>query len=138
MAALSAAAAAAVPAWVPPLPGWGPPAGRVAVNSGASHPRAATPLAVQSGAPATTAVGSVEQECERRSSAAGDAEATGASSSAAGGAVADMSDGVAAKRQRSRDSAAAMQPLPLPEVRFHTVCPQPSTTTHVLMQAQCL
>ena len=57
----------------------------------------------------------VDEGCERRSSAAGDADEAGAGN---GAGTAGMSDEVAAKRQRSRDSAAAMQPLPLPEVRF--------------------
>ena len=118
LGALSAAAAAAVPAWVPPLPGWGLPAGHAALDPRGSYPRAAPPSAVPSGAPAAAEEGLVDQGGERRSSAAGDAHAAGASSSAAGSAAVEMSDEVVAKRQRSRDSAAAMQPLPLPEVRL--------------------
>ena len=121
VAALSAAAAAALPAWVPPVPGWGPPAGHESLSSRGAYPRGTTPSAVQSGAPAATQESLVDEECEQRSSAADDAEAPDANSSAAGDAAAGMSDEVAAKRQRSRDSAAAMQPLPLPEVRLEYI-----------------
>ena len=133
VAALSAAAAAAVPAWVPPVPGWGPQAGHDALTSRSSDPRAATPSAVQSGAPAATEESVVDEECERRSSAAADADEAGAGSSAAGAAAAGMSDEVAAKRQRSRDSAAAMQPLPLPEVRFWHSMFSATVTAHALV-----
>lgn len=91
------------------------------------------PSAVQSGAPAATEESVVDEECERRSSAAVDAEAASAGSSAAGTAAAGMSDEVAAKRQRSRDSAAAMQPLPLPEVHTYYSMFSATVTAHVLV-----
>lgn len=139
-AALSAAAATSVPSWVPALPlPWGVVGAR---NALATSP--AAQLAPASALPPSAPADALDQASQQQpstregggepSGAAADAatqaaaapppaagqEADGAGCAGAADASAPHSaagadEEAARRRQRSRDSAAAMQPLPLPE-----------------------